>query len=220
MPGGVLSSSGSLGPRFPAFTGTTTPLRLPTYPLGKLRFSLACRYSRPTLSFALGDHGELRLAEPGVSLPWGALSQLAGEKVGSPKFPGPPLGCMPRSPTPVEFPTAPLLAEENAAFRTLRSRRLSTTKSHFGALSRGLHPCSSWLRTRIAPTHAGFATGLPAGFSRVGLPGGLLPRHPLGNFDGFHRSRANPPVQGFAWRDEAKDLGGGKLPKPVSPPTN
>jgi hypothetical protein len=50
MPGGALSSSGSLGSRFPAFSGTTTPLRLPTSRLGSLRFSLASRYSGLTLS--------------------------------------------------------------------------------------------------------------------------------------------------------------------------
>jgi hypothetical protein len=200
MPGGVLPSSGSLGSRFPAFLGTTTPLRLPTSHLGSLRFSLAHRYSRPTLFFALGGRGELRLAEPGGSLPWGALSQLAGEKIGSPKFPGHPCGCMPRSPTPVGLPRHRCWPKE------LRPSRLDyavgpSRQDHFGAPSRGLHPCSSWLRTRITPTHAGFTTGLPAGFSRVGLPAGALTGHPLGHFDGFQDSRANPPVQGFAWRE-------------------
>ena len=72
MPGGVLSSSGSLGPRFPAFLGTTTPLRLPTYRLGSLRFSLAPRYSGPTLS---------SLSTVAVSFGWSSRGLL---------YPGPP----------------------------------------------------------------------------------------------------------------------------------
>jgi hypothetical protein len=35
----------------------------------------------------------------------------------------------------------------------------------------------------------------------VGLPTNPLAGHPLGHIDGFQSSRANPPVQGFAWRE-------------------
>ena len=104
MPGGALSSSGSLGSRFPAFPGITTPLRLPTSRLGSLRFSLASRYSGLTLSSLSTAAVGFGSPSRGFSLPWAALSQLAGEKVGSPKFPDRPFGCMPRSTTPVGSP--------------------------------------------------------------------------------------------------------------------
>src|SRR5436305_3586284 len=165
MPGGVLSSSGSLGPRFPAFLGTTTPLRLPTYRLGSLRFSLAPRYSGPTLS---------SLSTVAVSFGWSSRGLL---------YPGPP--CPSLRESRLDLPSS--LASLVDACPALRPRWGSPAhrRSRRGMLPS--EPAMPSARTQdLLPA-------CRAGFGRVGLPGGPLPGHPLGGLDGFHRTRVPFP---------------------------
>jgi hypothetical protein len=83
------------------------------------------------------------------------------ETRGSPKFPGSPFECLPRSSTPVVswalalthlglLPSAPLPASALATCLAVRSYPWVHNYTHFGAHSRGLHPCSPWLRTPVA----------------------------------------------------------------------
>ena len=82
------------------------------------------------------------------------------ETAGSPKFPGSPCRCMPRSATPVGcaaltfarralLPSAPLTASALATSLAVSSYPGVHNYTHFGAQSRGLHPCSPWLRTPV-----------------------------------------------------------------------
>jgi len=198
MPGGALPSSGSLGPRFPAFLGTTAPLRLLTYRLESLRFSLASRYSRPTLS---------------------SLSVIA-VSFGAPSrgllYPGSPCPSLRESrldlPSPLASPldACPALGPRWVPLRTAAGAGECCLPVALHAVgSPRQHPISGLYHAACILAPPGFVLGsllrtqdsLPAcrrALAGWDFPAFLLPGHPLGGSDGFHRTqRANPPVQGL-----------------------
>src|SRR5574341_2163396 len=106
------------------------PLRLPSAPLGSLRFlgSLPDTLSAPLLCVPLPVRGL-----PGAACPrqgsWSAGTPALPacsdkESEGSPKFPSSPCEPMPRSQTPVGSGTHRLYPSRTAAFRSAPRRRL------------------------------------------------------------------------------------------------
>jgi len=188
MPGGALPSSGSLGSRFPAFLGTTAPLSLPTYRLGSLRFSLAPRYSGPTLS---------SLSTVAVSFGWSSRGLL---------YPGPPCPSLRESrldlPSPLASPldACPALGPRWVPLRTAAGAGQCCLPVALHAVgSPRQHPISGLYHAACILAPPGFALGLllrtqdslPAcrrALAGRDFPPSLPAGHPLGGVDGFHRT--------------------------------
>jgi hypothetical protein len=131
---------------------------------------------------------------PGLELVYpGSPSRLfRWEDAGSPKFPSSPCRDMPRSRTPVVSRPAPPPRRLRCCLPCRRARRLHHDYNPFSGLNAAaylLAPPGS--ARRIAPPHARFATGLPAGFGRVGLPAAILGRAPTGQ---HWRVSCNAPI--------------------------
>jgi hypothetical protein len=120
---------------------------------------------------------------PGLELiyPGSPSRPCRWEDAGSPKFPSLPCRDMPRSRTPVASRPVPPPRRSRCCLPCRRARRLHHDYNPFSGLNAAaylLAPPGS--APRIAPTHARFATGPPAGFDRVGLPAAILGRAPTG----------------------------------------
>lgn len=194
MPGGPLPSSGSLGPRFATFPGTmgrydsqhpiSTDSGLPCPPIP---------LSHPFASLPPTADGFWWRARsffnPGLRLP-----ASFEEGLGPPKFPNLPCRGMPRSPIPVDSPAAPPLAAKDAAFRAEEHVGIATTYTRFrDSMTRPTPSLALAPYDWVAPTHAEFATDLPAGFGWAGLsPLRFLGGHPLGDIDEFRGERQSP----------------------------
>jgi hypothetical protein len=114
------------------------------------------------------------------------------ESAGPPKFPSSPCRDMPRSRTPVVSRPAPPSRRSRCCLPRKEGRRPIHDYNPFSGLDTAaclLAPPGS--ARRIAPTHARFATGLPAGFSRVGLPPTMLGWAPTGQ---HWRVSCNTPI--------------------------
>src|SRR5712671_5746727 len=120
----------------------STPLRLPSVPLGSLRLSLASRYLAcfhgswsPSRARDLGESSQDPARAFGHPVP--PSGYLVKETGGSPKFPSFPCEDMPRSQTPV---VSCSLALTRAGLRPSRACKPSAhhDSTHFGAPSRGL----------------------------------------------------------------------------------
>ena len=160
-----LPSRGSLGLHFPTFCGT----RLGYDCLLPVSGRFTCRSRPNTLAAPLvcvPSAGSLALGScppaPGLLVSRYPCSSgvLSKETAGSPKFPGFPCECMPRSSTPVVssvlalthlglLPSAPLTASALATVLAASSYPVVHNYTYFGAQFRGLHPCSPWLRTPV-----------------------------------------------------------------------
>jgi hypothetical protein len=169
-----------------AATTPSTPSRwtlvslVPRYPSGHRFASLPARADG--------------FCSPGLELIYpGSPSRLfRWEDAGSPKFPSFPCRDMPRSRTPVVSRPAPPLRRLRCCLPCKRARR---PYHDYNPIS-GLHSAAYLLAPpgsapRIAPTHAGFATGPPAGFGRVGLAAAILGRAPTGK---HWRVSCNAPI--------------------------
>jgi len=160
-----LPSGGSLGLHFPTLNGSMLSYDCPLPVSGRF----TCRSRPDTLSAPLvcvPPCGS-RTAGSGLPAPGLLVSRYPcssgvcdKETAGSPKFPGFPCECMPRSSTPVEstvlafarrglLPSAALTASALATALAVRSYPSVHNYTHFGAQFRGLHPCSPWLRTPV-----------------------------------------------------------------------
>jgi hypothetical protein len=160
-----LPSGGSLGLHFPTLNGTMLSYDCPLPISGRF----TCRSRPDTLSapsVCVPSAGSLAtgscLPAPGLLVSRYPCSSGVCDKEtrGSPKFPGSPCECMPRSSTPVGsaalafahrglLPSAALTASALATVLAVRSDPWVHTSTHFGAHFRGLHPCLPWLRTPV-----------------------------------------------------------------------
>ena len=140
----------------------STPLRLPSVPLGSLRLSLASRYLAcfhgswsPSRARDLGESSQDPARAFGHPVP--PSGYLVKETGGSPKFPSSPCEDMPRSQTPV-VSCALAIAHPGLLPSSACKPSASHDYTHFGAPSRGLPARYPRLRTAPYGEARGFAT--------------------------------------------------------------